>query len=180
MNVKNVIIASLVAVASVLTPMAASIAADVIAPVPFDRPAVVQVVNNFDGPYFGIGGTTLWDSNEYTPTISVGLDQRYDAVVIGGEVFAGVNVNDNGLNVIETVGFDAKAGFVLTDNVAVYGLAGVEVDTDTAIARNAIGVGADVAINESVYLTGSYKHVTDLGTFDNVDHRVSAGLKFPF
>lgn len=178
MNVKNVILAGLVAFASALAPM--TMAADVIAPIPFDRPAVVQVVNNFDGPYFGIGGTTLWDSNVYTPTISVGLDKRYDAVVIGGEVFGAVTVDGTNAPVLNTIGFDAKAGFVLTDNVAVFGLAGVEVDTNTAIARNAVGVGADVAINESVYATASYKYVTDLGTFDNADHRVTVGLKFPF
>lgn len=180
MNVKNIILAGLVAVASVMTPMAATMAADAIAPVPFDRPVIVQVVDNFDGPYFGIGGTTILDSNEYTPTISVGIDKRYDALIIGGEVFAGVNVQDNGKNFIDVIGFDAKAGFVLTDNVAVYALAGIEVDTNTAIARNAVGIGADVALTESVYVTGSYKHVTDLGTFDNADHRVSVGLKFPF
>lgn len=180
MNVKNVIFAGLVAFASALAPMAAASAADFIAPVPFDRPAVVQVVNNFDGPYFGIGSTTIWDSNEYTPVLSVGVDKRFDAVVVGAEAFGTINVDNNGLNVVETIGIDGKAGFVVTDNVAVYALAGVEVNTNTAIARNAVGVGADVAVNEGLYLTGSYKHVTDLGTFDNADHRVSVGLKFPF
>lgn len=179
MNVKNVILAGLVAVATALTPMAATVAADVISPA-VERPVIVQVVDNFNGPYFGIGGTTIWDTNEYTPTLSVGIDQRFDAVVIGGEVFGAVKVTDKNGPTIETIGFDAKAGFVVTENVAVYALAGVEVDTDTALARNAIGVGADVALTPDVYLTGSYKHVTDLGTFDNVDHRVSVGLKFPF
>lgn len=176
---KNIFAAAIIAIATVATPVA-TFAADVFAPVPFDRPVIVQTVTNFDGPYFGIGGSTIVDSDVYTPTVSIGIDNRYDAFVFGGEVFAAINVDEFEDIEVETIGFDAKAGFVLTDNVAVYGLAGVEVDTDTAIARNAVGVGTDIALNEDVYLTGSYKYVTDLVTFDNGDHRVSVGVKFPF
>lgn len=177
MKLKNVLITGLVAFATALAPFAAAVAADVIAPVPFDRPAIVQTVDNFSGPYIGIGGTTILNSNVYTPTISVGIDQRYDAFVFGGEIFGALNVGDQ---TISTIGFDAKAGFVLTENVAVYAIGGIEVDTASAIGRNAVGVGTDIAITEDVYLTGSYKYVTDLGTFNNPDHRVSIGLKFPF
>lgn len=177
MKLKNIMITSVVAIATALAPFAGAMAADVIAPIPFERPVIVETINNFDGPYFGIGGTTLWNSNVYTPTISVGIDKRYDAFVFGGEVFGALDINKE---TISTLGFDAKAGFVLTDNVAVYAIGGVEVNTTTAIARNAVGVGTDIAINEDVYLTGSYKYVTDLGTFNNPDHRVTVGLKFPF
>lgn len=180
MNIKNLIVSSLVVAAAIAAPFAAY-GAD-LAPVPYptiDRGAIVEVVN-FDGPYVGISGTTLLDSNVYTPQLSVGLDKRYGAFIVGGEAFATVNLNDeDNAQTIPTIGFDAKAGFAVTDNVAVYALAGVEVNTDTEIARNSIGIGADIAITPDVYVTGSYKQVTDLGTFDNADNRVTVGLKFP-
>lgn len=175
MNVKNLIAAGLIAIASI----GGATAADIVAPIPLDRPVIVQVVDNFDGPYFGIGATTIWDTNEYTPTLSIGVNKRFDAVVVGGEAWGAVNVVDNA-PVIQTLGFDAKAGFVVTDTVAVYAIAGVEVAPDTSIVRNALGVGADVVLTDNVSLTGSYKYVTDFGSFDNPSHRVSVGLKFPF
>jgi hypothetical protein len=179
MNVKNIILAGLVAVAAALTPMA--MAADIGFPTPVDqRPTVVQFVNNFDGAYIGVGATTSWNSNEYTPVLSVGVNNRYDAVVVGAEVFGTFDIENNGLNFVETVGIDAKAGFVVTENVAVYALAGVEINTNTAIARNAVGGGVDFAVNEGLVLAGTYKQVTDFGSFNNADHRVTIGAKFPF
>lgn len=176
MNVKSLILASIIAIASI----GGAVAADVNTPFPLDRPVQVEVVNAFDGPYWGIGGTTILDTNEYTPTLSVGANKRYNAVIVGGEVWGAVNVLNDGAPSIETLGFDVKAGFAVTNNVAVYAIGSVEVDPGTAVLKNAIGVGADVALNENLYVTGSYKRVTDFGTFDNPSDRVSIGLKFPF
>lgn len=180
MNFKNAFLAAVVAVASVLTPIAAATAADIIAPIPHDRPVIIQVVDNFEGPYWGVGGSTILGTNEYTPTLSVGVNKRFDAVVVGGEIWGAVNVIGKDAPSVGSLGFDAKAGFVVTENVAVYAIAGVEADTQNTILRNAIGVGADVALTENVYLTGSYKRVTDFMSLDNPSDRVSIGLKFPF
>lgn len=176
MNVKNLFLTGILAIAAALTPMSA-ISADII---PLDRPTIIQVVDNFDGPYIGLGASTFWHTNEYTPTLSIGLDKRFDAVIVGGEFWGATNAVGNNTPFVETLGFDAKAGFVVTDKVAVYGLAGIEIDVDTAIARNSLGVGADVAVIDNLYITGSYKKVMDFGTFDNPSDRVSLGLKFPF
>lgn len=169
MNVKSLLIAAMVTMTAVATPMAA-FGADV--PLPLARPEVFtsQVVN-FDGPYAGLG--VIYSDKEYVPVASVGYDLRYDALLFGVEAFGTLEESP-------TVGVDVKAGVVLTDDFAVYGIAGVQQNTGTDVNSNSFGVGADLAITETIYVTGSYKQVYDIGTFDNRDDQFRVGVKFAF
>ena len=171
MKIKNIIAATLVTFASIAAPMA--MAADVKAPVPYVASDIYIVENvNFDGPYVGAG--VIYSNNTYTPVISAGYDARFDAFIVGGEVFATVNGE------APVVGVDVKAGVVVTENLAVYGIAGVQTNTGTGVNSNSVGVGADFAFTENVSLTGSYKQVYDFGTFDNRDDQYRVGLKVSF
>lgn len=173
MNFKTTFAAAVLAIVAMASPVAVMAADFLVAPVPANPISRSVDAVHFDGAYVGVSGTYV--GKEFTPTLSAGVDKRYDFVVVGGEVFADLEKDG-----IKTIGFDAKAGFVLTNNVAVYAIGGIQTDRKSAVARNAIGVGADVALTDNVYLTGSYKQVYDLGTFDNRDDRVSVGLKFRF
>lgn len=166
MKIKNLAIATLAVIAGLAAP-AASVASDLF----LDRPAISQSIN-FSGPYAGVG--VVHSTNDTTaPVVSAGYDYRYDFFLLGAEVFGTLENSP-------VLGVDVKAGVVATDNLAVYGIAGVQRDTGKAKDSNSLGVGADLALTDGIALTGSYKQVYDLGTFNNRDDQFRVGLKFSF
>ena len=171
MNIKNLFAIALVTASAFAAPMA--MAADLTAPVPFDRPETfVSQSVNFDGPYAGVG--VIYSNKNYTPVVSVGYDLRYDAFVVGVEAFGTVN------SATPVLGADVKAGVAVTEDFALYGLVGVQTNTGTGVNSNSFGVGADLVLTETVSLTGSYKQVYDIGTFNNREDQFRVGVKFSF
>lgn len=168
MNLKNILAATLTSVALLAAPVA--MAADVF--VPNTNPIYVSEVVNFDGPYAGIG-VIHSQANGIVPVVSVGYDVRFDSFIVGGELFATVEATP-------VLGVDVKAGVVVTDNLAVYGIAGVQKNTGTNVDSHSFGVGADLALNETVYVTTSYKQVYDFGTWNNRDDQFRVGVKISF
>lgn len=165
-----------IAVATMATALSlgsvAAIAADPIATLPYPETVVEETVNhNFNGPYVGIGALVV--DNHAAPYVSAGVDARHDVFVVGAEVYSTVGSDP-------VFGLDGKAGVVLTDNVSVYGIAGIQTSTLNEIEYNSFGIGTDIALTEDVALTGSYRQVYDFGTFDHVDDQYRVGLKFSF
>lgn len=169
MNLKTIIAATLTAVALISAPV---VAADVVSTSAVNSPVYVSEVINFNGPYAGIG-VIHSQTNGIVPVVSAGYDFRYDAFLLGGEVFATVES-------APVLGVDVKAGVVLTENFAVYGLAGLQKNIATNVDSHSFGIGADYAITENVSLTGSYKQVYDFGTWNNRDDQFRVGVKVSF
>lgn len=178
MNMKNIIAATLIAVSALAAPMA--LAADLNGPSALNAPETFVSQNvNFDGPYAGIGVIYSNTNETVSPVISLGYDVRNDFLIVGAEVFG--TIDDEFTT--PTVGVDVKAGVVVTDNLVIYGIAGVQTDIsdgDFVNKKNSFGVGADFAVTETISITGSYKQVFDLGTFDNRDDQFRAGVKVSF
>ena len=177
MNLKTIFAVALVAASALATPMA--FAADTVAPVPFDRPEIFAVQNvNFDGPYAGIGVIYSKTDETFAPVISAGYDARFDMFIVGAEVFATIDED-----ITPTLGVDVKAGVAVTDNLAVYGIAGVQttfVENKDNVNEYSVGVGADYAINETVSLTTSYKRVFEFDSVSEPDDQFRVGFKVSF
>lgn len=167
MKFKSFAIAALAVIAGLAGPMASSNASDLI----FDNPVLTQSVN-FNGPYAGVG-VVRSNSGANAPIVSGGYDHRQNFFLVGVEVFSTVESTP-------VFGVDVKAGVVVTDDLTLYGIAGVQRDTGKAKDGNSFGVGTDLALADGIALTGSYKQVYDLGTFNNRDDQFRVGLKFSF
>lgn len=153
MNIKNIVAAALIAIATISVPLS-------------------TLAFDFNGPYAGVG--VVHSTNGTTaPTILAGYDHRFDFFILGTEVFSTIENTP-------VLGVDVKAGVVVTEDLAIYGLAGVQRDTGKTKNSNSFGIGADLALADGIALTGSYKQVYDLGTFNNRDDQFRIGLKFSF
>lgn len=170
MNIKNLIVASILAIATTVAPVA-TFGADLSISQPVIDTTIYSQIVNFDGPYAGLGVINSNGTN--VAVASVGYDVRYDAFIAGVEAFGTL---DNA----PVLGIDIKAGVAVTEDLALYGIVGYQKNTGTDVDSNAFGVGADLAITDNIYVTGSYKQVYDFGTFNNRDDQFRIGVKLAF
>lgn len=168
MNIKNIIVAAFASIALMAAPV---MAADLTSPA--INPVFVSQVVNFDGAYAGLGVVHSKTTGENVALASIGYDLRSDIFIVGVEGSATIEKTP-------VLGVDVKAGVAVFDNVAVYGIVGAQRDTGTNVDSHSFGVGADVALSEAVYLTGSYRQVFDFGTSNLTDEQFRVGVKLPF
>lgn len=173
----------------------------------------------FDGVHIGVGigsnklsvdervpGTQVTvdkSKRQTTPELFVGLDKKVtDKFVLGAELNAGfkdreVNVRTGTVNykaeVGKTLDLTARAGFLATDNLLLYGRAGVsryEVKREALDGTNRVlnvkktetrpvyGVGAEYAFNDNISLRGEYLRRNGKSNVKTDDVKIAIAYKF--
>lgn len=133
----------------------------------------VELASNWTGAYVGIGVRDILPLNnisEVQPSVYAGYDYHTGPFLVGVEAEILNHNNDFYGSLL------GKAGVVVTDNVAVYGVAGGEVNLQNTTTRQwFVGGGASVAVTDNVNLDALYTYGVD-----TQDHRVRVGVSYRF
>ena len=133
---------------------------------------------NWDGFYagvYGAGRTSPVDGGQIGVGVDLGVNARLEFVLVGGEV--AVEGLTGGTSSIygEAIG---KAGILLSDNLVLYGAAGL--GTDFGAQSDALfGGGLDLAVSDNVSLDARYLHGAPI-TGANPKDQLTIGAKFHF
>jgi len=175
---KTLILAAVAALA-LAAPVAA---ADVLAPTPTIGSIIVD--DSWTGAYVGLNGVVEVTNGvtQYGPEVVVGYNQAIDLFLIGAEVsLEGVNFNNANTNFNEvTVGVTGKAGVILTDEIGVYALAGLEREINVGVNSGRIGAGVEAKLTEEISIVGEYARSW---TFDGAytpSDQFTVGLRYSF
>lgn len=167
--IKSMFVAMSVATALMFGSITASNAADPIVHIPTYNSQAAETP--FHGLHFGSGFAI--EHNSVFPTVSLGYTVVDGNLLFGIEALATVSE-------VPVIALDGKLGFVVTENIAAYGLVGVEHHTATKLNRQSVGVGVDVALAENVVLSGSYRKAFEDFDIQNGADQLRFGLKFKF
>lgn len=117
------------------------------------------------GPYVGAKGVVNINTGKYDAAVNTGITGRNDVLYYGVDLELGGLSKVPNINDVQVTG---RAGVVVTENLALYGLAGVQTDfkTVTPVA----GVGVEIQANETVSIVGEFERnfPTNLPTYDEV------------
>lgn len=133
---------------------------------------------NWDGFYAGVFGaarTSPVDGGQFGVGVDLGVNARLEFVLVGGEVAVEGLTGSTSTIYGEAVG---KVGIMLSDNLVLYGAAGL--GSDFGAQSDALfGGGLDVALNNNVSLDARYLHGAPI-TGANPKDQVTIGAKFHF
>lgn len=129
-------------------------------------------------PTDGLIGTTFGtgfvvEHGDIFPTVSVGHAVALDAFVLGGELLAAISETP-------VLAADVKLGINVANNVAVYGLVGLEYHTNDNLVRKGVGVGVDVGVSDNLILTANYRKAFVDNNVSEGAEQYRVGLKFKF
>lgn len=167
-TVKIALLAS-VAAAAMST---ATLAADPIVMV--DEPVFYDPGFDWEGPYAGV--YLLGQSNPAT----FGLGANFGVNILADGVLFGIEGDIAGLSNGTFQGQGVgRLGVLASDDVAIYALAGVGVNSGTG-AYVPVGLGAEVAMTENISLKAQYEYHWDLSAAGQSAHVGKLGLNFHF
>jgi len=174
---KTLIIAAVAALAFAAPVAAADLRT---APVPSIESIIVD--DSWTGAYAGLNGVVEVTNGvtQYGPELVVGYNQAIDMFLIGAEVSVeGLNFNNSRFNEV-TVGVTGKAGVILTDEIGVYALAGLERELNVGVNSGRLGAGVEAKITEEISIVGEYARSW---TFDGAytpSDQFTVGLRYSF
>ena len=173
---KKFVIASLLSVSMVSLAVAADL------PVVKSDETIVPVT--FSGFYAGIGSGLNWtnhNSASASGSIFTGYSFRTGDVYFGPEISFDY-LNRNGLNYKGNI--NGKLGYALTDDLAVYGLAGYSIgrfniDGNHFKSGYNVGAGVEKYLTENISAKVEYNFAR-FPSFDSDNHAVNFGLSYHF
>lgn len=145
----------------------------------------IAAAGEFDGAYAGINGSAGINA-PVTPDYEFGAFAGYNmgvanGVVLGGEADIAYNSTSLwGADALTTKG-NARAGYELSDNVMVYGKAGLGYTTGgTGSMVWSLGAGADIHVMDNVLLRTEAERVdpTAAGMLTQYNGKVGIGYSF--
>lgn len=168
-----------IAVLIALSPVVAKAADPISVPTSGDDSLPVADAGfNWDGFYagvYGVGQASPVDGGQFGLGVDLGVNARLEFVLVGGEVALEGLAGSASTIYGDAVG---KVGILLSDNLVLYGAAGV--GTDFGAQSDALfGGGLDVALSDSVSLDARYLHGAPI-TGANPKDQVTIGAKFHF
>ena len=159
--VKTIAVAALVTI----VPAGAVMAADLIT-IPTSTQAELPIAEDvgFDwtGFYAGVHGAAQNGSAsglQYGLGVQAGVNAQFDFYLLGAEV-AVTGLADNGTVGETTYGqILARAGLVVSDNVAIYAAGGYGIDLGVPAEQDALlGGGVELAVTDSISVRAQYLH----------------------
>jgi outer membrane immunogenic protein len=133
---------------------------------------------NWDGFYagvYGAGRMSAVDGAQIGLGVDLGVNARLEFVLVGGEVAVEGLTGSTSTIYGEAVG---KAGILLSDNLVLYGAAGLGTDFG-AQSDVLFGGGLDVAVSDTVSIDARYLDGAPI-TGANPKDQVTVGAKFHF
>ena len=136
---------------------------------------------DWNGFYVGVYGVTQASpvgGTQFGLGLDMGVDARFEFMLVGAEVsYHGLTAGTGSTSYIEAIG---KAGVAATDDIIIYGAAGVGVDMGVPNETDAlIGAGVSLAVADNVSLEARYLHAIPLaGT--NPKELFTLGANFHF
>lgn len=136
---------------------------------------------DWNGFYAGVYGTLTSSpasGGQVGGGISVGFNRAFDFVLVGGEVALQTAGNDVMANsYLQAVG---RGGVLVTDNVLVFGVAGLGTDPGPGADNHLLaGGGLEVGLTDSVSLRGQYLHGFPVTNASPIE-QVTLGAEFHF
>jgi outer membrane immunogenic protein len=172
----NKLAVSVLALSLLATP---TMAADLLAP----PPGVVVDESGFDwdGAFAGLYGAALFGSPitpSYGAGVFVGANATSDQFLVGG-IISGGGFIGGAMDqewIIQAVG---RAGVIVSDNIALYALAGIGYETENDGFYVPVGGGFEIALTDDVSWRTQYQadYVVDQNIWV---HSISTGVAFHF
>jgi outer membrane immunogenic protein len=163
--------------AALLLAAAPVMAADLIVDIPDEE--AVALSSQWDGAYAGIGGIAYAAGSTGVGFQGIlGANATVaDNFILGGEIYAGPSLDSvNGFYFVG--GAEVRGGFLVTEDVLIYGALGFEADTSTDV-YGTIGGGVEFAVAEDLTLDVEYKYFDGLNTATTA-HQIGLSLNWHF
>ena len=142
---------------------------------------VTDTVFDWDGFYaglYGVGQTSPVDGSQLGLGIDLGVNARFEFVLVGAEV--AVQAGGGGAGSGAYVQGLGRAGVTATEDLLLYAAGGVGADMGPAGGTDAlIGGGVELALTDAMSLRGQYLHGFAI-TGGNPKNQVSVGANFHF
>ena len=168
-----------IAVLIALSPVAAKAADPITVPTSGnDALPVADAGFNWDGFYagvYGVGRSSPVDGGQFGLGVDLGANARLEFVLVGGEVALEGLSGSTSTVYGEAIG---KTGIMLSDNLVLYGAAGIGSDF-SAQSDVLFGGGLDIAVSDSVSVDARYLHGVPIAGANPKD-QVTIGAKFHF
>lgn len=136
---------------------------------------------DWNGFYAGVYGVTQASpvgGTQFGLGVDLGVDARFEFVLVGAEVsYQGLTGGNGSTSYIQAIG---KAGLAATDDIILYGAAGLGTDLGVPNETDAlIGAGVSLAVADNVSLEARYLHAIPLAGA-NPKEQFTLGANFHF
>ena len=134
--------------------------------------------NGFYAGVYGVTQSSAVGGVQYGLGLNVGVDARFQMVLIGGEIdIQGLSGPAGETAAIQALG---KAGVAVSDDLVLYALAGAGADMGAAPATDALlGGGLQLAVTDTISVDARYLHGFALSGANPKD-QVTLGASFHF
>jgi opacity protein-like surface antigen len=147
-----------------------------------DTTAIAMATSGWDGPYAGIG--VIFETAAAGPAETVlglqgvlGANATMDSFLVGGEVYIMPFWSSiNGLGA--SIGAEARAGFLASEAVLLYGALGGEIDNG-GNTFGTVGGGVEFMVSDGMSLDLEYKYYIGLNNAGRY-HHVGASANWHF